>query len=112
MPNAILRGALLPIAWTFPLAALTVAIYRFPIPLAGYQAGLSFIIPSLVGTALYGALGGFLLLALVGGALAAAIRRQLPPEKSVAMPIHVASFAIGALGVGIMANLDYFIGPW
>ncbi len=112
MLNAILRGALLPIAWTFPLAAVTAGLYRFPIPLAGYQDGWDAVVPSLVATAIYGLLGGFPLVAIVGGAVAAILRRQTPSEKSVTRPIHIAALGIAAVGVGIMANLDYVIGPW
>ncbi len=112
MFNAIVRGALFPIAWAFPLAAVSAALYRFPIPIAGYQSGWNAILPSLVATAIYGALGGFPLLALAGGTVAAAIRHQLPLEANVRAPIHIASFVVAALGVGLMANLDYLIGPW
>ena len=64
MLNAIARGALLPIAWAFPLAAVAAALYRFPIPLAGYQAGWNAVALTLMATVIYGALGGFPLLAL------------------------------------------------
>lgn len=112
MSKAILQGAILPIAWAFPLAAVTVALYRFPIPLAGYRSGPDAILPSLIATAMYGGLGGFPLLAAVGSIVASVAKRRLPSERSACRMVNFSAPLIAAIGVGILANLDYFIGRW
>ncbi|MDZ4779116.1 MAG: hypothetical protein SGJ19_02565 [Planctomycetia bacterium] len=112
MLSAIVQGAVSPVRWSFPLAAASALLYRFPIPLAGYQSGASAIIPSLVAAGIYGLLGVFPLMAALGGAAGWFARSRVPDEKGVIYPIQLISFVIAAIGVTIMANLDYVIGPW
>jgi hypothetical protein len=112
MWSAIAQGAVSPMLWSFPLAAASALLFRFPIPLAGYQSGVNAVIPSLIAVGIYGLLGGFPLLAGVGGAAAWIVRSRTPHEKSVAYAIQAISFMIAVMGVTIMSTLDYIIGPW
>ncbi len=112
MWTAIVQGAVFPVLWSFPLAAASAMLYRFPIPLAGYQSGPSAVIPSLVAVGIYGLLGGFPLIAAIGAAAGWIVRAKTPEEQSVTYVMQAISFVIAAVGVMIMANLDYIIGPW
>ena len=112
MWSAIAQGAVSPMLWSFPLAAGSALLFRFPIPLAGYQSGVNAVIPSLIAVGIYGLLGGFPLLAIVGGAAGWIVRSRTPDEKSVTYALQAISFVIAVMGVTIMATLDYIIGPW
>jgi hypothetical protein len=112
MWSAIAQGAVSPMLWSFPLAVASALLYRFPIPLAGYQSGADAVVPSLVAVGIYGLLGGFPLLATVGAAAAWIVRSRTPDEKRVTYAIQAISFVIAAIGVTTMATLDYVIGPW
>lgn len=112
MLSAIVQGAVFPVLWSFPLAATSALLYRFPVPLAGYQSGPSALIPSLIAVGIYGLLGGFPLIGAMGGAAGWIVRSRTPADKSVTYAIQTLSFVIAATGVTILANLDYLIGPW
>ncbi len=113
----ILRIALLGALWanlfSFPLAVLMAAIYRFPVPFAGYQSGVS-TIPMVLGAAVfYWFYGGFAVLVAFGslaGALAHALHGSNPRRARTWMLCLSAGVALA--GVAFMAVLDKLIGPW
>jgi hypothetical protein len=97
----------------FPLAAICAALFRFPVPFAGYQSGFAAIPSVLLGAVFYGFLGGFALL-LIGGALAGAAAYTLYPTDQQRMRRLIAVFAggVAAVCVVLLAILDKLIGPW
>ena len=84
MVRAVIRGALLATFLAFPLAAICAALFRFPVPFAGYQSGFAAIPSVLLGAIFYGFLGGFAVL-LIGGALAGAAAYTLYPTDQQRM---------------------------
>jgi hypothetical protein len=111
--GAIIRGALLATVLAFPLAAICAALYRFPVPFAGYQSGLAAIPSVLTGAVFYGFLGGFPVL-LMGGALAGTAAYTLYPTDQHRMRRLITVFAggVAATCVALLAILDKLIGPW
>jgi hypothetical protein len=109
----IIGGALATIALAFPLAALCALLFRFPVPFAGYESGWSAVPHALAAVRFYGALGGFLVLALMG-ALGGVIAHRVASGET--RRVWLWTFALGALvslsAVILLATLDYIIGPW
>jgi hypothetical protein len=97
----------------FPLAALCALIFRFPVPFAGYESGWSAVPHALAAVRFYGALGGYLALALIGG-LGGTIAHRL--GRGDTRRIWRWTFGLGAVAalsaVILLATLDYIIGPW
>src|SRR5690348_3119967 len=59
-------GALSAVVGAFPVAALVAFVYRFPIPFTGYANGFKAVVPALFAAAVYGAMGGFFVVAILG----------------------------------------------
>ncbi|ALR10229.1 hypothetical protein [Mycobacteroides saopaulense] len=94
-----------------PMAAVLVAIvYRFPIPLTGYESGLDAAWPAVVGAVFYLVLGGFLVVGGLG-AIAGWAAARLHPDRAVALTM-IAAAVIAVLGALSLAVLEYFIGHW
>jgi hypothetical protein len=104
-----LVGSLLAILGSFPIAAMTALVFRFPIPFGGYESGLEAIVPSLYATVFYGMLGGFLVQGLLGG-IAALI--AAPNDKRGWFYTGTAAVAAAVPGVLLLSMLDWIIGPW
>jgi hypothetical protein len=94
---------------SFPLAALTALVFRFPIPFGDYASGPNAIIPALYAVVFYEMLGGFLVQSVLGG-IAALIP---PPNHERTWIRSAAAAALAAVpGVLILSVLDWMIGPW
>jgi hypothetical protein len=108
-----LAGAAIAVAASFPLAAITALVFRFPIPFGTYMSGISAVIPALFAAAFYGVIGGFMLQALLGGLAAGLGAAAVAPDHRRAWR-RCAAFAVLAAvpGVLILAVLDWIIGPW
>jgi len=113
MGSAVLRGAVWAVVLAFPFAAICALLYRFPVPFAGYAIGPDGILSALVAVVFYGLMGGFPGL-LVAGALSGVSAYYL--GRPDARRIHRLAFAfaviVAAVGVGTLAILEEFIGPW
>jgi hypothetical protein len=109
----ILGGALSAILLAFPFAALCALLFRFPVPFAGYESGLSAVPDAWVAVRLYGALGGFALLAVLGGLSGAVAHRlgKADPRRVWQGTVSLAA-AVAFCCVMLLATLDYIIGPW
>lgn len=109
-----LRGAALGAAAAIgfcPAAAVLVAIlYRFPIPLTGYQSGLGAAWPAIVGAVFYLILGGFIVIGGLG-AMAGWVATRMCPRRVVPYTL-AAAFVIALLGAVSLATLEYVIGTW
>jgi hypothetical protein len=105
----IVVGALVAILASFPLAALTALVVRFPIPFGGYVSGPEAVGPVLYAVGFYGMLGGFFVQAVVGGVAAFVASRSQPrgSKRWVAAPV-----AAAWAGVLLLSILDWIIGPW
>lgn len=105
-----LFGALVCIALTFPVAGALAIIYRFPVPFAGYVSGVSRVHYAMVAVLCYGAIGGFPLLAFLGG-LAGGImakgKETLPWNEIV-----LSCLLIDVVALFVLSILDKIIGPW
>jgi hypothetical protein len=107
------RGAVLAIAFSFPLAGLCALVYRFPVPFAGYQSGVDSILMAMFASAFYGLLGGFVVLAVGGyvGGLAAINLGKGDDQRTHRFTLLM-STVVAFLGVFTLAVLDKLIGPW
>ncbi len=113
MRSAVLRGALWAVALAFPLAAIFALIYRFPVPFAGYETGLTAVPGALVAVVFYGFLGGFPVLLAAGGLGGAAAHALARPDVPRIRNLTLAFAGIVALlAVALLAVLDKLIGPW
>jgi hypothetical protein len=109
----IVTGALLAPVLAFPLAGLCALLYRFPVPFAGYESGWPAVPHALAAVRFYGSIGGFSLLALLGGIGGAVAHRIARPDTRRVWQWTVATAAIIAgSAVILLAVLDYLIGPW
>lgn len=111
--SAVLRGAGWAVALAFPLAAICALIYRFPVPLVGYETGFTAVPGSLMAVVFYGLLGGFPALLAAGGLGGAAAHALARPDIQRVRRLTLALSALVALlAVVILAVLDKIIGPW
>ena len=109
----ILAGALSTILLVFPLAALCVSLFRFPVPFAGYESGWSAVPDAMVAVRFYGSLGGFVLLALSGAVGGAVAHRIGTPDRRRVWRWTVSlAAAVAGCAVLLLATLDYIVGPW
>ena len=113
MGKGILLGATLTVVIAFPVAGLMGLLFRFPIPMCGIASGISAVIPAMIAVLFYGLLGGFPLLAVLGG-LTGAIVSHMPagegklPWKRIMLPCLLIDLA----ALFVLAILDKIIGPW
>jgi hypothetical protein len=106
-------GAAVAVIASFPLAAISALVFRFPIPFGGYASGPDAVIPALTATLFYGALGGFAVQAALGGIAGVIAGRQSGAAVAPAWRQCVGWAIVGALpGVLALSVLDWLIGPW
>jgi hypothetical protein len=105
----VVGGALIAILASFPLAALTALVFRFPIPFGGYVSGPEAVGPVLYAVGFYGLLGGFFVQAVVGGVAALVASRSAPRGS---MRWVAAAVAAAWAGVLLLSILDWIIGDW
>jgi hypothetical protein len=108
-----LKGAIIGVLASFPLAALCALLFRFPIPFAGYQSGAGAVLPAMIAVLFYGVLGGFVVqgvLGGIGGVLGA--RLKSPDQRQVRARAWAFSVSAAAVGVLLLSVLDLLIGPW
>jgi hypothetical protein len=94
---------------SFPLAALTAFVFRFPIPFGGYASGPEAVVPSLYAAGFYGMLGGFLLQGWLGGVAALIMR---PSDDGGWIQRAAAAVVAAVPGVLTLSVLDWVIGTW
>lgn len=120
---ATFKGILTALVASYFLGLLFAYVFRVPIPFAGYMGPFGDIssYSASVGEVLlavaaawlvYGALGGFLVLAVAGG-VAGCWAGQQRASKSMqnVMIVGLATLA-SAIPVTFLAVLDWLIGPW
>jgi hypothetical protein len=106
-------GALWSFAFAFPAAALVAALYRFPVPFAGYVSGFGAILEVLFAVIFYFLVGGFIVLGGLGAAAGMlAYRLHRPDGQSVRRWILGFAAAVAVLCAVVLAILDKLIGPW
>ena len=108
------KGAVVGVVATIPLAVLCALMFRFPVPFAGYSSGPRAVVPVLIGLLFYGVLfGGFVVQALLGGIGGLLAEYFGAPNKGRIGRLCIVFSSIGALvGVVALAVLDKIIGPW
>jgi hypothetical protein len=106
-------GAIATILLAFPFAAICALLFRFPIPFASYESGLSAVPHALAAVRFYGSLGGFVLLAVLGS-VGGAVAHQLGggDRRRVWKWTVLLAMVIAFCCVMLLATLDYIIGPW
>ncbi|MEO7041249.1 MAG: hypothetical protein ABI035_03205 [Gemmatimonadaceae bacterium] len=107
------RGILWAVVFAFPLAALCALVFRFPMPLAGYEHGVSAVPHALAAVLFYGVMGGFVVLAGLG-ALSGYVATRISvgdEARSRRLTLVLAAFG-SAAAVLLLASLDKIIGPW
>lgn len=111
--DTMLRATLWTFFLCFPLAAITAAFYRFPIPFAAYESGFVAMGLALLAVMFYTAVGGFIVIIALG-ALTGAIAYKAGKgndHRTQRLVINL-SFLFALLCVLILANLDKMIGEW
>jgi hypothetical protein len=111
---SIIRGALVSVVATFPLAALCALLFRFPVPFAGYLSGSEAVGPALWAVVFYGGLfGGFVVQAALGGLGGLAAQHWGAPDRMKVTRLSILFGVVAsAIGVLTLAILDKIIGPW
>lgn len=111
--RAMVVGALWAVALAFPLAVVCALVYRFPVPMVGYESGPTSVPGVLLAVVFFGLFGGFPAL-LAGGAAAGAAAYALgrPDSQKVRRLVLALAGLVAALGVGLLAILDKLIGSW
>jgi hypothetical protein len=113
LSRCITQGAVVAVCGSFPLAAIIALLFRFPVPFAGYQSGPDGMIAAMIGAAFYGALGGVVVQAMLGGASGIAAYGLGRGKKYATYQFSVAFGLVAALpGLLFLAVLDWIIGPW
>jgi len=109
-----LTGATWSVVSTFPIAAITAFLFRFPVPFAGYLSGINAVLPAMIAVLFYGVLlGGFVLLGAlgaIGGLVAAATFKS--DQRRCGLVARLWAMLVSMTGVLILAVLDKIIGPW
>ena len=109
-----LAGALWSVVSTFPVAAITALLFRFPVPFAGYLSGINAVVPAMIAALFYGVLfGGLLLLGglrALGGFVAATTMKH--DQRRSRLFTLGWSLLVTTTGVLTLAILDKIIGPW
>jgi hypothetical protein len=107
------QGALWSFVFAFPAAALLVALFRFPVPFAGYMSGFNAIPAALLAVIFYGIFGGFIVLGTLGAAAGMlAYRLHQPDAQSVRRWTLGLAAVAAVLCAAVLAILDKLIGPW
>ena len=111
--KSFLRGALIGVVGSFPLAGLSALLFRFPIPFDAYRSGVDAVVPALGAVVFYGFLGGFVVQGVLGGlgGLIAATLAPDPPGPGWRRR-DAWSLAAASTGVLTLALLDRIVGPW
>lgn len=106
-------GAILTMLAAFPVAAILGLVFRFPVPFNGIEGGISHVLPSLYAVVVYGLMGGFILLAILG-AIGGAIAWKVSNGniKVLNRLLVVFSISIAAVTSFVLSILDWIIGPW
>jgi hypothetical protein len=113
MVRAACCGALFAILLAFPLAAFAALVYRFPIPFGGYESGPSALPLVVMAVILYGKLGGFTVLGVLGAIAGVVANRRAPANARRTLWLTLQfSFIVSLAGVMTLAVLDKIIGPW
>ena len=97
-------GALLAIILAFPIAGVLALVYRFPFPFAeGGISGWSAVGPAMVAVGMYGLLGGFFLLVILGWVAGSASRQG--ERKRVLSPFSRAASRKAVISSGVAKHL-------
>ena len=113
-PGLVLLGAGCSILFAIPLASVTAAMFRFPVPFAGYLSGVDAVVPAAFAALFYICLGGFLVLGAAGivmGILVSVFATRFDDGSRVGLVLF-GSAIVAELGVFVMAVLDKLIGNW
>lgn len=110
----ILRGAVVSVLGTYPVAAVVALVFRFPVPFGGYVSGRSGVMLSLLAVTFYGALfGGFVVQGLLGGVAGGLAERRGGGNRRLTWRLCMLyGLAASFPGVALLATLDKIIGPW
>lgn len=110
---AIFGGAMWSVASSFPITAVLVSVFRFPIPFGGIVSGPSFIPLAMFALLMYGiVLGGFVVLAVAGGIAGAVARFAGSTEVRQRLILRILAIGASLFLLLLLATLDWIIGPW
>lgn len=111
-----LRGAIIAIIASFPAAALVALVYGFPVPFDETRQagrGIQGVIPAMFAVVFYGALGGFVVLGVLGAVAGAVAQARAGNDRARAARLTNVLALTAALACAILlATLHLFIGPW
>ena len=109
-----LAGATWSVISTFPIAAVTAVLFRFPVPFVGYLSGITAVVPAMFAVLFYGVVfGGLVLLGVlgaIGGFISAMTLRH--DRRRCKLATRAWALFVSAMGVLTLAVLDKIIGPW
>ena len=110
--RAALAGAICAIALSPVAAGLMAAVYRFPMPFAGYEGGWGSAPRAAVAALFYLLVGGVFVVGLVGGG-AGTLARRLATGRRHPRLLWVSVVFLAALApAALLSVLDKIIGPW
>ncbi len=120
----ILKGTIIAVVASFPVAILFSLLFRLPVPMGGYigpfgEIGVyDFGAVELFKTVFlawifYGMFGGFIILSVFGAITGVIVSRKYPESVAIKNKMIVLwATIISAIPILPLSILDYIIGPW
>ncbi|MBS1784365.1 MAG: hypothetical protein JST24_02930 [Acidobacteria bacterium] len=119
----LLKGAIVALVSSYFISLLYAFTFRFPIPFAGLigpqgtfgtanMSVLSVCAFVLVAWAVYGLLGGFLVVAAMGAGAGYLVGRLSPAKDARNLRIILSCTLVTFIPITFLSTLDFLIGPW
>jgi hypothetical protein len=120
----ILKGTIIAVVVSFPVAILFALLFRLPIPLGGYIGpfgeigvydfgAIELFKAVFLAWIFYGMFGGFIILSVLGAITGVVASRKYSESVSIKNKMIVLwATTISAIPILLLSILDYIIGPW
>ena len=121
--KAMLKCAVLSIIMSFPMTIAMILLLRFPIPFVGYVGPLSthginyleiidILKMATMAWVFYGMFGGFIIVSVAGLIAGYLVHRKSNNHATSDATLFKAAGFVAFMSCGLLAVLDFIIGPW